>query len=155
MTRYISHTDTNKMIRKALKEAFAGVKFSVRISGGSTWIEWTDGPARDQVEAISKKFEGCSFDGMTDYESYNTSTINGERVSFGASYIFTRRNLSDAFIEAKAAEYEALDTEAKCALFNTLANQHTSEPRAYANIASAVAAKPSPTADAIRFLKAA
>ena len=47
MSKYINLTETNKLIRRTLKEAFPSVKFSVRgrsYSGGSsTDITWTDG----------------------------------------------------------------------------------------------------------------
>lgn len=43
---YISCADTAKLIRQAIKEAFPGVKFSVRSSvysgGASITVEWLD-----------------------------------------------------------------------------------------------------------------
>ncbi|MBU2177668.1 MAG: hypothetical protein KJ556_21460 [Gammaproteobacteria bacterium] len=67
-TRYISVTDTAKLIRPALAKQFPGVKFSVRsqsYSGGaSIHVNWTDGPRSREVDQIIKGFEGTSFDGM-------------------------------------------------------------------------------------------
>lgn len=64
--------ETAKLIRKALKAAFPTTKFSVRISrsGGSTWINWTDGPTSDAVRAVTAEFESEGFDGMTDSRTY-------------------------------------------------------------------------------------
>lgn len=64
--------ETAKLIRKALKAAFPGVKFSVRIShsGGSTWINYKDGPTTDQVRSAVSEFESEGFDGMQDMRTY-------------------------------------------------------------------------------------
>ena len=106
-TTYISTNDTAKMIRKELKHYFPATKFSVRgnkYSGGSSInIYWTDGPTSNEVDAITKRFEGASFDGMTDCKNYHTSFVILEgtelpvEVSFGADYVFTRRELSPEF----------------------------------------------------------
>lgn len=73
-SRYISTTETAKLIRKALKAAFPGQKFSVRSSsyagGSSIRVNWTDGPTKRQVEAICGNFEGKGFDGMIDMQYY-------------------------------------------------------------------------------------
>ena len=95
MARYISVVETARMLRAALKEAFPGVKFSVRSSsysmGASINISYTDGPSAEQVKAITGNFEGSYFDGMTDYKGLNYSSINGEEVRFGADFIFVNR----------------------------------------------------------------
>ena len=95
MARYISVVETAKMLRAALKEAFPGVKFSVRSSsysmGASINISYTDGPSAEQVRAITGNFEGSYFDGMTDYKGLNYSSVNGEEVRFGADFIFVNR----------------------------------------------------------------
>ncbi len=105
---YISVTDTAKLIRKALKNRFPDVKFSVRsdsyAGGASIRVRWTDGPFVKDVEAVAKKFEGASFDGMIDLKSYHTSLLADDdgavrEVSFGADYVFCDRDLS--------AEYRA------------------------------------------------
>ena len=53
-TRYISTTETAKIIRQELAKAFPGIKFSVKsksYSGGSSIdVGWTDGPTPKMVE---------------------------------------------------------------------------------------------------------
>ena len=102
MARYISVVETARMLRAALKEAFPGVKFSVRSSsysmGASINISYTDGPTNAQVKAIVSNFEGSYFDGMTDYKGSNYSSVNGEEVRFGADFIFVNRNYSETFL---------------------------------------------------------
>ncbi len=111
MTKYISVADTAKIVRVALKESFTGIKFSVRsksYSGGaSITISWIDGPTAKEVEYVTKKYQGASFDGMIDLKSYHTSELNGEQVHFGADYIFTDRGFSVAFLERRAAKVAA------------------------------------------------
>lgn len=96
--RRISCADTAKLVRAALKQSFPGVKFSVTsktYSGGaSVDVSWTDGPTTKEVDAISKQFEGASFDGMIDLKEYHASTLNGERVRFGADFVMSQRNYS-------------------------------------------------------------
>jgi hypothetical protein len=80
MTEYVSTTDTAKLIRAALKKAFAstypGVKFSVRsdkyAGGASVNVTWTDGPQIDAVDAVVKPYSGAGFDGMTDLKTSNS-----------------------------------------------------------------------------------
>lgn len=63
-------TETGKAIRKALREAFPGVKFSLRGSRGTGYgwfsLSWTDGPTTRQADAITNGFRSSYFDGMTD-----------------------------------------------------------------------------------------
>lgn len=109
MTKYISVTETAKFIRQALKENFKGIKFSVRsdsyAGGASIRVSWTDGPCEPAVSSVVKQFEGASFDGMTDSKSYHTSDLNGEKVHFGADYVFCNRKMSREFVEAIAAQF--------------------------------------------------
>lgn len=112
---YISCADTAKLVRQALKEAFPGHKFSVRSSsysgGASIDIQWTDGPTTKQVESISNAFEGSYFDGMIDYKGSVYAKLDGKPVQFGANFIHTRREFSDALVQrainAIAAKYAA------------------------------------------------
>lgn len=96
--RYISPADTAKLIRVALKKEFPAVKFSVRTSvyssGASIDVRWQDGPPSKMVERITGKFAGATFDGMIDLKSYHDSDLNGERVRFGANFVFATRSLS-------------------------------------------------------------
>lgn len=104
--KYFTCAETAKLIRKALKETFPKVKFSVRSSvysgGASINVGWIDGPTSDQVDGVVKMFEGSYFDGMTDYKGLNYSAINGEEVRFGADFVFTNRKYSVAFLAATA-----------------------------------------------------
>lgn len=69
--RYLTASETAKLVRAALKRSFASIKFSVRsktYSGGASIdVSWTDGPTGSQVSEIIKQFEGGRFDGMVDY----------------------------------------------------------------------------------------
>ena len=60
--------ETAKIIRKELKAAFPGVKFSVK-TGRSGFdivrVEWIDGPTRSEVDALMRKYATQGFDGMT------------------------------------------------------------------------------------------
>lgn len=89
-----------KNIRAELKRAYQGVKFSVTTSkysgGDSVRIAWTDGPTSQQVQGITNKYAGGSFDGMTDSYDYKRSPWT--EVYGDAKYIFCDRDYSDAMI---------------------------------------------------------
>ena len=103
----ISTADTAKLIRKEVKHYFPNVKFSVRshsYSGGSSInVSWVDGPTPEEVDSIVKRFQGASFDGMTDLKSYHNSFVILEgstlpvEVHYGADFVFTNRDLSPEF----------------------------------------------------------
>lgn len=99
MTAYISSTDTAKMLRAALKEAFPGFKFSVRTDkysmGSSINIGWTDGPNAAMVESVAKVFAGSYFDGSIDYKGSRYVMIDGIASSFGADFVHCRRDYSE------------------------------------------------------------
>jgi flagellar biosynthesis GTPase FlhF len=105
--RYISVTDTAKLVRKALKEHFPGIKFSVKKSagGGSIYVKWQDGPALPAVEKVTRFFEGATFDCMYDLKSYVTAELDGEEVHFGADYVHCSRSMSWAFVEAVVTQF--------------------------------------------------
>lgn len=85
-------------IRKELKRAFGGVKFSVRKERyGSVLISWTDGPTVAQVEAITGRYVEGHFDGSDDCYKYDRSPWT--EVFGGARYISTRRDESNELIE--------------------------------------------------------
>jgi len=96
--QYFSCAQTAKLVRAALKEAFPGVKFSVKSStyagGASINVSYTDGPSASQVEGIAKAFQGSYFDGMTDYKGSNYNSIDGQQVSFGADFVFVSRKFT-------------------------------------------------------------
>ena len=110
---YISCTESAKEIRAALKAAFPGVKFSVRSHtysmGASVDVQWTDGPTVKSVEAVTKRFEGKSFDGMQDLASYNNLLVVGEEgtlrnVHYGSDYVCCSRHFSAEFYTLIARE---------------------------------------------------
>ncbi|MBA3921284.1 MAG: hypothetical protein H0X31_06105 [Nostocaceae cyanobacterium] len=107
-TKYISTADTAKVIRQELKKHFTGVKFSVRsksYSGGASIdIDWTDGPAEKEVEAIVDQFKGSTFNSSEDLKSTRYSTWNGETVRWGSDFVFTHRSFSKDFFEKVASE---------------------------------------------------
>lgn len=108
MSNYITLNETNVEIRKALKAAFPGTKFSVRGSkyagGASTNVSWVDGPADREVYDFLQQFAGATFDGMTDSKSYVTGVRNGQDVYWGADYVFTSRTISDEVTAALTVE---------------------------------------------------
>lgn len=111
MTDYISTKETAKLVRAALKSAFPGVKFSVRMSTGtaSAWmnVSWSDGPTTREVDAITAQFEGRKFNGMTDgYDNSGTVLVafDGEEmpreVRYSCDGINTHRNYTAAAFTA-------------------------------------------------------
>ena len=107
MTTYLSCAETAKLVRQALKESFPDVKFSVKSSvysgGASIRVGWTDGPTSKQVDPILHSFEAAYFDGMIDYKGSRYHALDGQPVHFGADFLFTDRDYSDALI-ARAIE---------------------------------------------------
>ena len=82
-----SLTETAQIVRRCLKEAFPGVKFSVRgTRGGSIRIGWADGPLLTAVEALVNRFQDASM--------WKRHEVDGKPVVFGADYIFCNRNVS-------------------------------------------------------------
>ena len=78
--RYLTCAETAKLVRKALKHKFPGVKFSVRSStysgGASIRVGWVDGPISKDVERIAGSFSGADFDGMVDLKTYSQHWLN-------------------------------------------------------------------------------
>lgn len=103
--RYISVTETAKLIRQTLKKHFPDCKFSVRsqkyAGGASIDIEYTDYLPAEVIELVVKKYEGAKFDGMTDCKNYASSlevSENGlEEVHYGSDYIFVERRYSEHY----------------------------------------------------------
>lgn len=99
----ITPADTAKMIRAALKTAFPGTKFRVRLSrGNATYVDWTDGPTRAQVCDITDEFTSQGFDASTDMRTYNDS-----RLYANADGSYTERRYSSGLmIEQRSASDE-------------------------------------------------
>ena len=94
-TTYYTTVETAKMLRKALKAAFPGVKFAVRSHsysmGSSINVSYTDPslPVGD-VDEVANAFAGSDFNGMTDSTVYRPAAlVNGERVRYGVNFVFT------------------------------------------------------------------
>lgn len=80
-TRYISTTETAKLIRARLKVAFTDHKFSVRKTHHSsidvtTTVNRDDREFYDKVNAELHGFQGQGFDGMIDMSFYKDSWLN-------------------------------------------------------------------------------
>jgi len=110
--RISSHAAAAKAIRAELKAAFPGVAFSVRsdsfAGGNSVDIDWTDGPMRESVEAITRKYQYGNFNSMEDiYENSNRRDDLPQ-----AKYVMTQRSMSkktEEDITKKLAEYWGVD----------------------------------------------
>jgi Large polyvalent protein associated domain 29 len=117
--RSLSATETAILIRKALKSAHPGVKFSVRsetyAGGASIHIKWTDGPTEAHVNETAQLFAGGRFDGQTDSMSHHDSLLStddgAEVVHYGADFVSTHRALSDEFSAELKREIEEFTGE--------------------------------------------
>jgi hypothetical protein len=107
MIEYISTKDTAKLVRVALRNAFPGMKFSVRMSTGTAaaWmnVSWDDGPTTREVDAIAGLYEGRKFNGSTDgYDDAGTVLVafDGEQmpreVRYSCDGINTHRDYTAA-----------------------------------------------------------
>lgn len=97
---YIEPKETAQFIRQALKEAFWGVKFSVRVRNYHTVnIGWADGPTVEQVEAVVERFQSAGAMHIDDYVPTIERRLDGERVTFGAKYVFADRQISDEMVQ--------------------------------------------------------
>ncbi len=112
-TNYQTCAETAKLVRKALKEAFLGFKFSVRSHtysmGASIYVRWDDGPITKEVEAVARVFAGATFDGMTDYKGGVVHEFDGRTVHFGADFIFCNRDVTDKMLAGVRQSFAALD----------------------------------------------
>lgn len=70
VTNPASVKDTAAALRRHLRSAFPGTRFSVTMERGSAhgWIHvsWTDGPRWTDVRPITEQYESSRFDGMDD-----------------------------------------------------------------------------------------
>lgn len=108
--------ETAKKIRKALKDAFPGIKFSVRSEvfsmGDSVNVWWTDGPLSKDVNEVIHRFKSGSFDGMQDMYQSTGYEWEGD-LYIGAKYIDGSRSLSDdrkSKIQVKLSEMYVPDS---------------------------------------------
>lgn len=77
--RYLTVTETAKLVRKTLRARFPGIKFSVRSSSfaGGTAIDvrWTDGPTETEVDGVVAAYRSRGFDSMIDMSFGKTSWL--------------------------------------------------------------------------------
>lgn len=161
---YLRCADTAKLIRKALKEAFPGIKFSVRsdtyAGGASIRVNWTDGPTQRDVDKIARTFSGATFDSMTDMKEYKRQTMNGQPVSFGADYVFCSRDITAGLIDRCSKVWEGLSGQEQCKLLNHVdwprnawaTDREADYGKGLAMFSQFVTAKPSPTAESVQWL---
>lgn len=96
---HLSCAETAKLVRKALKLAFPGQKFSVRsdsyAGGASIAVHWTDGPTTQQVDKVIQVYAGADFDGMIDLKTHNDHWLEPD----GSSSIAKREGTTGSFVE--------------------------------------------------------
>lgn len=95
---HLSCAETAKLVRKALKKAFPGQKFSVRSDsysmGASIDVSWIDGPTQKQVDAVVGVYAGADFDGMIDLKTHNDHWLEPD----GTSTIAKREGTTGSFV---------------------------------------------------------
>ena len=93
-------------IRKVLKMAFPGIKFSVNsetyAGGNSIRVNWENGPTVKQVNQYTKDFEMGSFNGMEDIYEMSNYNKNIPQVK----YLFLNRSMSKNLKEFLEKEIE-------------------------------------------------
>lgn len=100
----ISTKDTAAMLRSALRAAYPGVRFSVRMDHGTAygWISvtWEDGPTMSEVSELAGRYQSRRFDRQDDsYRTMPTTLIAfvGENqpreVRFGCDGVATHRGI--------------------------------------------------------------
>lgn len=96
-----------KLIRKELKAAFPGIKFSVTSKGfsmgDSVDIDWTDGPTSKQVKEITDKYQYGHFNGMEDIYEYSNNRSDLPQ----SKYVMTQRTISKEIYEIMLNEWFA------------------------------------------------
>lgn len=105
VTRYTTK-QTAQFIREALKAAFPGVKFSVRMPyGNKTLVSWTDGPTVAEVERVTNQFTSQGFDSMTDCPTYHSQVnAKGEAVRY-SGWVSHSRHISAALLTKALNRY--------------------------------------------------
>lgn len=108
------------------------VRSNVYSGGASIDVSWTDGPTHDMVNPVCQTFAGSGFDGMTDYKysvgawllpngdaavrsveahfGHEGEVIEAQAdgaipVSFGADFVFCRREISEEAMKRALRSY--------------------------------------------------
>jgi hypothetical protein len=104
---WLSAPEVAKLIRKDLKAAFPGVKFTVRsdrfAGGSSVDVGWTDGPLAKAVDEVVDRYKAQGFDGSTD------STTNRGPVTLADGRVVR----ISAWVSAQRSHSEALQSRVK------------------------------------------
>ena len=97
--------ETAKIMKRALRQRFPAVRFSVRLSRGTGWgncsVRWTDGPSTKLVQEVTKHFQGSGFDGMTD-SSYQIENKLPDGRQTGILLLSEHRSISAGFAQRLA-----------------------------------------------------
>jgi len=129
--RRIEATDLAKLVRKALKQSFPGVKFSVRTSkysmGSSVNVSWTDGPTNAQMNGVLDVYRDVDGTRNDDTEILRTNALDGEPVRFGP-YVFGQREHSNAFIAGVKKSIAALSDAEREKFMATLTDHQKEYP---------------------------
>ncbi len=112
MARELTTAETVKIIRVLLRQCWQSIKWSVRsdtyAGGASIEVHWLDGPTVAEVEAVVKRFEGASFDALTDLKTYRAPIEwRGEMVHSGADWIFCKRHIGPDLMAQAVAQVKA------------------------------------------------
>lgn len=97
---YIQARTMAAHLRKELKAKWPQVSWSVTTSHGSSLnIQWTDGPARAEVEVLADPLRGADWDGHQDmYITRQNVMFQGQRVRSLVQGISYNRSYSPAFL---------------------------------------------------------
>lgn len=93
VSEYSGGKHAARNIRIELAREFPGIKFSVTSDNSSVNVKWTDGPPKDRVNKIIRKYVDHTTDFTGDYRDYTPSLFN--EVFGGSSYVFADRTQSD------------------------------------------------------------
>lgn len=118
---WIDTKDQAAYLRKFLKSQYPETKFSVRIerfAGGSAVnVNWTDGPASEEIDAILRGYQGGGFDGMIDMaysiDSYLNPQTGEARFASTDGTAGSRGSVPKAHTWKPGPEWERVDFSAK------------------------------------------
>lgn len=88
-------------LKTELSRTWPAIKFSVKSvsfsMGNAVDVSWTLGPTVSEVKAVAGKYQGGSFDGMTDSYNENTSAFSGavETILGTAKYVHEHRSVDE------------------------------------------------------------
>lgn len=90
-------TETAKFVRQALKDAFPGVKFSVRVDSNARSaglkIEYLASCTEEEVSKVVEAFRGSYWDSEYEMMRDRYTTRDGKKVCYGMSYLHVTRKV--------------------------------------------------------------